>query len=266
MEHGVFPVERKKTTYSTRSFGATTLSYTPFSLDAGFGFPDQLADGEPEGCTWYTQNELCQDEDKTVYNRTFVKRKTLEIEGQTNGPCNIFDSLKSTCVYGVQAPNETTDEQAFARKRGRYFQLEKNQGMDWFDSAVAVMQTTGRSLSIASPWFPGFRTPVGGMMPESFPLKWPSEIPGHNHKADGLAVINTQPVIVGKSWQGPLFGDHGKHYWTRKAFNNLMAIDGSGAFMLAPWDGTIQTIQCGIIYRLQVLIAYYRKLLSPWRG
>lgn len=47
MEHGVLPVKRKKTHYSTRTFGATKpQTYEPFSFDAGFGFPDQNADGE----------------------------------------------------------------------------------------------------------------------------------------------------------------------------------------------------------------------------
>lgn len=261
MRHGVHPVERRETNYSTRTFGALAASYVPFSLDAGFGFPDQNADGFPQACTAYTQNELCQDEDQTLYDRSFLWAKILLIAGQADGPVSIYDALKAPCVYGVRPSNETTDAQALARKRGAYFQLERARGLDWFDSAIALMQTTKRPLSIASPWFPSFEAPMFGEMPEIFPATWELGVPGHNHAAYGLTLIDGQPAIVGKSWQGAGFGDHGKHYWTRKAFNALLDIPGSGAFTLAPWDGSIQTIQTGLIYRLQVLISLYLRQL-----
>lgn len=257
MVHGVHPVKLRKTNYSTRSFGATTTVYSPFNLDAGFGFPDQNAEGEPEGCTWYTTTEVVQDEDKVQYQREFTKKKILFIANQTDGPCNIYDALKAPCVYGILGENETSDDQALTHKRGAYFQLEKEPGMDWFDSAISVMQATKRSLSVVSPWFPVFEVPIGGLMPEVFPLSWSSDIPGHNHKAHGMKDLNGQPVIIGKSWQGTWFGNQGEHYWSRTAFNRLMDIPGNTAFTLAQWDGTIQTIRYAIIYRLQVLISLY---------
>lgn len=247
MMHGVHPVIRKKKNYSTRTFGSTAVNYTPFSLDAGFGFPDQNADSEPEGCTWYTQNDLCQDEDKTAYDRHTIRDQTLSIEGQTDGPCDIDDSLVAA---------------VFVHKMGQYFQLEKNPGMDWFDSAITTMRTTSRSLSVASPWFLSFEAPLQGVMPEIFPATWTAGTPGHNHKVYGVDLIDSQPVLIGKSWQGIHFGDAGKHYWTRKAFNALMDIPGSGAFTLAKWDGSIRTVQYGIIYRCQVVIRLLMRKLS----
>lgn len=260
MNHGVLPVKRRKTNYSTRSLGATAVDYSPFSLDAEFGFPDQNADGAPEDCTIYTQNELCEDEDKQKYNRAFLKGKVIIESGQPNGPYQIYDSLKCICVYGVQADGET-DDQAETHKRGAYFQLEKQNGMDWFDSALSVMRTNQRPLSVAGPWFPVFEVPLFGLIPEIFPSTWTNE-PGHNHIVYGLTQVNNKLVLVGKSWQGPNFGNHGEHYWTRTAFNRYMDIFGAAAFTVSKFDGQVQTIQWGIIYRLQLLISYYVRLLT----
>lgn len=239
INHGVQPVRKSKKDYSTRSFGAATASYIPFDLDAGFGFPDQKLENEPNGCTWYTQNELCQDEDKIAYDRHLIRDETLLINGQTDGPCGMEDSLIATVLV---------------KNRGQYFQLEKNPGMDWFDSAISVMQDTKRSLSIASPWFDSFESPIQGVMPDSFPDIWPTNVVGHNHKVYGLSTINGELLLIGKSWQGTWFGDGGKHYWTRTAFNKLMSIPNCAAFTIAQWDGSIQTIQYGVLYRCKVAV------------
>jgi hypothetical protein len=244
--HGVLPVKKDKRNYSTRSFGATNPQYIPFSLDAFNDFPDQNADGEPQGCTWYCQNQLVQDEDKTLHDRHVIRDATLSMEGQTDGPCDVSDSLVSAIV---------------AYELGQYFQLEE-QGMDWFDSAIAIMQKTGRSLSVASPWFTSFEVPMFGVMPEVFPTVWADGVPGHNHKVYGLTIVNSQPVLIGKSWQGMNFGANGKHYWTRKAFNALMDIQGSGAFTISQYDGSVQTMQYGIIYRAKVIVRLLLRLIG----
>lgn len=246
ISHGVHPVERRKTNYSTRTFGATVANYVPFSLDAFNDFPNQNQDGEPQGCTWYTQNQLVQDHDKTVHDRHVIRDATLSVEGQTDGPCAVTDSLA--------AAKESYD-------LGPYFQLEEH-GQDWFDSCIAVMQATGRTFSIASPWFPAFEAPMFGVMPEVFPAKWQQGVSGHNHKIYGLAIVNNEPVLVGKSWQGLGFGDNGKHYWTRRAFNALMDIQGTGAFTIAPWDSSVLTVQYSIIWRLKKVVRLLLRQLS----
>lgn len=259
MIHGVNRVKRKKGQASTRTFGATTPDYTPFDLDAGFGFPDQNADEAPEDCTIYTQNELAQDEDKVKYQRKFLKEKVVLKTGH-DGPYDINDSLEATVVYGLLGENETTDEEAYAHRRGRDFRLEKAPGMDWYDSAISVMRTTGRSLSIAGPWFPSFEE-IGssGKLPEDFPMTWTTE-PGHNHKVYGL---NEWGFLIGKSWQGTGYGDGGKHYWSRTAFNRYMNMAGTGAFMVSKYTGSYVEIQYGVLYTLKFLISLYiRKLFS----
>lgn len=260
MQHGVQRVKRIKGTASTRTFGATSPIYTPFNLDAFNEFPDQNADGFPEDCTIYTQNSLCEDEDKVRYNRKFLKEKVVLKSGH-EGPYDINDSLEATVVYGVLGENETTDTQAYTHKRGRVFRLEKAPGMDWYDSAISVMQTTGRTLSIAGPWFSSFEEiSSNGRMPEDFPLTWPDGVPGHNHKVYGYQELG---FIVGKSWQGTGYGDNGKHYWNRIAFNRYMSMAGSGAFMVSKYTGSTIDIQYGILYNLKFQVALFiRKLFG----
>lgn len=260
MKSGVNRVKRIKGTASTRTFGATTADYTPFSLDAFGTFPDQNADGAPEDCTIYTQNELCQDSDKIHYNRQFLKDKVVLKSGNPNGPYDINDSLEATVVYGVQ--EEGKDEKdAYSHRRGRDFRLEKNPGMDWYDTAISIMRSTGCSISVAGPWFPEFESLItNGILPSTFPLIWPNEVPGHNHKIYGL---DENRNLIGKSWQGTEYGDGGKHYWTRNAFNQYMSMAGTGAFILYSYDGSVVDIEYGLLYTLKFLLSLYlRQIFS----
>ncbi len=256
MKHGVHRVRRIKGTASTRTFGATAPNYQPFNLDAGFGFPDQNADGFPEDCTIYTQNELCQDEDKTEYDRSFLKKEVVLKTGH-EGPYDIEDSLEATVVKGVQKVGEN-EAQAYAHRRGRVFRLEKVPGLDWYDSAISVMQGTGRSLSVAGPWFPEFEVSTYGILQGDFPLTWPDGVPGHNHKVYGL---NADGFLTGKSWQGTHFGNKGEHYWTRPAFNRYLSMAGTGAFMVSKYTGSVIEIQYGLLYTLKFLLSLYRRKL-----
>ncbi len=259
MKHGVKRVKRIKGTASTRTFGATSPVYTPFNLDAFGDFPDQNAEGHPEDCTIYTQNSLCEDEDKVPYNRDFLKRKVVLKNNNPNGPYDINDSLECTVVYGVQKLDETTDEQAYTHRRGRDFRLEKVSGMDWYDSAISVMQSTGRTLSIAGPWFPIFEQPILGVLPDTFPLTWPIDVPGHNFKVYGL---NANGHLMSKTWQGTHFGNKGETYLTRSWFNKYMSMAGTGAFMVSKGTGSVIEIQYGLLYTLKFTVALLlRKLL-----
>lgn len=254
MTHGVNRVQRIKGTASTRTFGSSQPTYTPFNLDAGFGFPDQNADGFPEDCTIYIQNELCQDEDGVRYDRSFLKEKVLLKAGH-EGPYDIDDSLEATVVYGVQ-PEGGTPDQAYAHRRGRTFRLEKIVGLDWYDSAISVMQTTRRSLSVAGPWFPEFENIIDGVLPYTFPLSWPEDVPGHNTKVYGLDALGRLP---NKTLQGTWYGNKGESYWTREGFNRYLSMAGTGAFMVSKYTGSVVDIQYGTLYTLKFLVALWRR-------
>ena len=269
MRNGLKPTKRDHRDFShARTFGTVIPVYMEFNLDAGFGFPDQEADGLPEACTGYSQSELCQDEDKRQYKPRFTYDKTQEISGifpgdtgWEQGPCDIRDSLKSTLVYGVQGLNETTDMEAFQFRRGAYYDVLNSSGMDAFDSAIAVMQATKRSISVGTPWFPEWeKTLVGGILPMPVYSGNPSDYPWHNSKICGVKLIDGTPYLIDKSWQGSSFGDGGYVYFNRATFNGIMGIDGTCAFTVARYTpGDAQTV---LLSTYQTVISYLQMYLS----
>ena len=256
MNHGVLPLKRKWHHHSSLRLGAVAVSYQPFSLDYSKQYPDQNADGWPEECTIYSQTEVCQDEDNALYDRVWLRQWTDFISGQSQGPYDVEDSIRAVCVYGPRQD---------APHRGYPVWLDRQPGMDFFDSAIALMQQTRCALSIVSPWLPAFEEAPGGIMP-AVPSTWPATAPGHNHVGDGLQLVNGEPAISDKSWQGTDWGTGGRCFWDRAAFNALMEIPGAGAFILMPYDGSIRCLQTQIVYRLQILIRLYQRQLAQFAG
>lgn len=126
IRHGTSPVRKDHRNYSfNRTFGTTLQLPDEYNVDAGFGFPDQNAEGYPYGCTGYTQSELCQDQDGARYKPPYTYGKSLFMEGEEGQQvgCTITDSLKSLIVYGPQGIDETTDQQAATHRRGQYFDV-----------------------------------------------------------------------------------------------------------------------------------------------
>lgn len=256
MKSGIIPLKIDHRNYSTKTFGATFDFENDLNLDAGFGQPNQNADGKPNACTGYTQSELCQDEDKAQYKPNYTYEKTLFMMGATEGePCDMKTSLKSTLVYGVQKTDETTDEQAQYHRRGAYYQVEKTAG-DWFDSLRSIMQTRNCSVSVASPWYESFEAPMQGIILDNFRggFSW------HNWKCCGWKTINGAPYLIAKSWQGSSYGDGGYVYFSRSAINNLLSISGSGAFIVAQYNpSNVQTVSLSI---LETITSYLRMWLT----
>ena len=269
MKSGTKPVRKDHRTYSYhRTFGAAVPVYIDYDLDAKFGFPDQEADGLPNGCTGYTQSELCQDEDLRQYKPRFTYDKTQNIEGVFSGDatwetqgCDITDSLKSTLVYGVQGLNEATDMEAFQFRRGAYYDVLNSSGMDAFDSVIAAMQASKRSISVGTPWFPEWeKTLVGGVLPMPVYSGNPSDYPWHNSKICGVKLIDGTPYLIDKSWQGSSFGDGGYVYFNRATFNGIMGIDGTCAFTVARYtQGDTQTV---VLSLYETVISYLQMYLS----
>lgn len=212
-----------------RTFGAVASFPDELNLDAAFSFPDQDADGLPYGCTGYAQTEICQDEDKAEYQPGFTYDRTRMMEGTLSQEigCDIRDSLKSTIVYGVLGKKENTAEEAGYHRRGVYYNVVDSPNLDAFDDVRSAILTNNRSVSVATPWFSEWEDiGSGGLVP--LPSKPP--VSYHNWKICGWKMLAGQPVLIGKSWQGPNYGDHGYHYVSRAVFNAVMKMDGSGAF------------------------------------
>lgn len=271
IKHGVRPTPIDHRDYSyTRTFspfaggidarGIIASWPEEYNCDAGFGTPDQEADGLPLACTAYTQSELCQDEDNAQYKVKFTYDKTRMREGtypQIVG-CNHRDSMQSICEDGVQGINETTDAEAETHKRyPDYFNIDAGNGFDYFDAVRNFLwngRMEKRPASIVSVWYPewlslsdGGRLLNDGLvpLPSSF---LPEQDPWHNYKICGWKTILGQVYLVGKPWQGTSFGDQGWVYFSRGIFNAARSISGSSAFGVAKAQpGQIQTVQLSLL-------------------
>lgn len=265
MISGLKPLKPDTRNYSfPRTFGATTPLLLPdaYNCDSGLTNPNQNADGYPEGCTGYTQSELCVDEDAVVYKPSYTYKQTLLIEGSApSSACNIQDSLKSTIVYGVQGLNENTDIEAATHRRGQYFQLEETNNLDWFDSVRSTLwlnRFEKRSVSCGTPWFKEWLIPHNGIVGD---FAWNGDsnsVPWHNYKICGWKTVVGVPYLIVKPWIGSQWGDNGFCYFPREVFNRVMSINGTGAFTLGKADpSNIQNVQLNI---LQVVVAYLYRL------
>lgn len=209
-----------------------------FLTDAKLTNPSQNDDGFPEGCTGYTQSELCQDEDHRIYDPAFTYEKTLMMDNLPPGsPCDIRTSLKSTIVYGVKNDTET-EQDALTHRRGNYFNVQKT--TDWYDGIKQAIYTGGRSVSVGTPWFWGDRPPAVLTAPAKY--TW-NGYPGHNWKICGWKKYKGVEFLVGKAWTGRSTGDQGFVYISREIINPLMNMPYTGAFTVAvATNHDIQTI------------------------
>lgn len=193
---GARPTERDKRDYSfVGTFGAAPLFQIPneYNIDAGFGMPDQNADGNPFSCTAYATCDLGSDQDAIRYCPEYTYMKTLLMQGlppETNGS-DIRPSLKSAKVYGLlplenkppiidaHHDEDFTANQAnwpvavdtiagkLEHRKGDYFNVWKEGIHDWFDTFCSTMWTNRndkRGISVGTPWFP--LSCPNGIMPD----------------------------------------------------------------------------------------------------
>lgn len=258
IKNGTQPARKDYRDFSfKRTFGAfpaRTVFPDELNVDRGFGFPDQNADGYPYGCTGYTQVALCEIEDGTQYQPSYTYNKTLFMEGNFGKQigCDIRDSLKSTIVYGVLPKTDPQDKDADSKAslyiRGNYFNvIDSWNQTDAFDDVRTVILTGNQSVSVGTPWFPEWEN-VGADGILSVPSFDLSSASWHNWQILGWKQINNQPYLIGKSWQGPGYGDGGYHYISRELFNKVMGTSGAAAFTVAEAQpGDIKTIKLDII-------------------
>ena len=257
MKNGLKPIKRDIRDRSFhRTFGGITPITLPqeFTVDAGLTMPNQTADGLYEACTAYTQQELKTDLDSLLSDKYREHyEKTLQLEGAPFGSgCDIRDSLKILIdFYGV----------------GAYYAVESSK-MDWFDSICSVMYTNfvqnkiKCAVSIGTPWFKEWDVldiDKTGIVPKIFngDISAPS---WHNWAIKGWKVINNEPYILAKTWQGTGYGDTGWAYYPREAINAVMKINGTGAFTIAPRNpDNVQTVKRTM---LESLIRFLQQLFN----
>lgn len=223
--------------FKTKKLGGIIPAFPDnYSTDANLWMPDQNAVNPlftppvpslPEGCSDYTQTDLCMDEDGVLYNPMDIENIT---HANANGGTDLRTSLNAVLKLRKNHP--------------AYFNIQpdiqKGGVIDWFD-AMRLAQTLGkmenRAVSVGTPWFPEFMHPVKGIIPTP---NWSLTVPGtsisrvswHNWAIKGWKTINGQVYLIGKPWIGKDYGDGGYCYFSRSVFNQLMSINGTAAFTL----------------------------------
>lgn len=245
-----------------KSFGSSTVPFPAvYNTDAGVTMPNQEVDddsfnpvvlAEPSGCTNETTGDVAND---LVNGKKIHRPDTLEAITHANakGGYDIRQSLLAgkslgwfTGIFNVRPIGQD------------YF--------DAFRTAMASGGTEKRSISIGTAWYPEFE-PVGNgfgkMTPNgiiSEPANWSTDgMPWHNWKICGWKTIGEQVYLVGKSWQGRQYGDHGFCYFNRPIINKLMSMPGTCSFTAT--TGQLPPISTVSVTWLQWLISYARSLL-----
>jgi len=211
----------KRTDYDLHPTFGTLASVPTFppTYDTGgqgFGLRDQNADGQPFGCTNYSQAELATD-------LTGIVRKPLDLEAATQanarGGYHIRDSLDA------------------ARKLGWfkwYFQINPTSVLDYFD-AIRYAQLMGapnherRTVTLGTPWFASWQTAINAGK-RIMPMPTPDELSAiarnvnaygwHNWVIDGWAPYSGVVTLRAKSWQG----QRDPIYFPREVINVVMAL------------------------------------------
>jgi hypothetical protein len=241
-----------------KSFGTTpTALPNALNVDAGLWVPDQNAMALPNGCTGFTQADLCSDEDGVIRDPADVYFNTPPFD---SGPRNIRDSLNVIRTRGVVT---YLSRAVPGDQRTAYYNVRASPPLDWFDAirlAIYSTQNEKRSVSIGTPWYPEFEQPLqGGILPT--PTNWStSRATWHNWKICGWKTIGGAPYLIGKSWQGNTYANGGFCYVSRDLINRLMQIPGTAAFTVTKLQPTsIQTVDLGMV---ATIVSFIRQLLG----
>ena len=220
-----------------KTFGTVIMNLpNELILDAGLWIPNQNSyepifgnPSMPYGCTDYTSNDVCANQDGILYNPAFTESVT---HANTTGGTDIRTSLLSTIKQGTQTKDGTIV------KRTGVFNVQKYDILDYFDSIrYAMLPTLGekRTVSWGTPWFPEWETEalqnkaimIASSNYDTTNLGW------HNSEFVGWKTINGTPYLVNKSWQGDKVGDNGFLYFSRDIVNSVMKINGTCAFTVS---------------------------------
>ncbi len=244
--------------FGTVGFDTNKLS-TELNLDAGLWIPDQeqpetfAPTGQhsfsvpalPYGCTSYTTDELCIDEDGVLHDPMLIENVT---HSNANGGGDIVTALNAA-------------KQVLGRTA--YYNVKAQWPLDWFDAFRVCMASTAtekRSISIGTPYFLEWEgTGKDGIAPTPSTFS-PSRLPWHNWKVCGWKIIGDQPYLIGKTNQGSGFGDGGFFYVSRPLINNVMAIGGTVAYTLS--KDTPQTIQIINTTWIEWIVSLIRNLIG----
>lgn len=271
-------------TFGSTSYDTKGLPNT-FDVDAGLTMPDQNAEGLPMGCTGYSQADLCNNEDATIYDPADIYLNT-----PPGGRILGREIRKSMAVLLSRGPRTVTGGQG--PKRTAFFNVRATGFLDWYDAirvAMWVTQDEKRAVSVALPWFPEFEgiitNPDGstslqsmesGILPIPAKLSW-SNASGHNAVISGWTDKNTKGELIRggevflrvKSWQGRTYGDQGWCYMSRALVNALLNMPYTEAMTVTKLPaGSVQRVDLNMVERLVSfmtnLVALADKLIAQY--
>lgn len=233
---GTSPISSDDRDYSYGlSFGAVATFPDAFSVDRGLTNRDQNADGWPFSCTGQTTADIATDQDGLIYDPIFTYKKTCYMEGHDpNQGCQIRNSIKSARIYGMK-PEHVDESDAINHKRGAYFNVYDDHGLDFFDTVRSAILTNKRGVSIGTPFFGSWNYAPNGIAQDFEYDGNPNHYSWHNMAVKGWKTLNGIPYLMLKVWLGPSFGDNGFLLIDREKFNRLMAINGAAAFTFAAY-------------------------------
>lgn len=241
---------------SKKLAGAVPSFLPEYNVDAGLWQPNQNAGCDlftpptppmPFGCTNYTGCDLCADQDGRLYDPMILEAVTHANE---NRGAEMRVALKAVTQTIPGHP--------------AYFRVSPAGKIDAFDAVRLAMLSTStekRGVAIGSPfWLQWGAVKKNGVLPmPDFDLKNAS---WHAWAVKGWKIINGEPYLVCKMWQGREYGDNGFVYVSRPVFNATMAVWGAVAFTidkLLP-DEELQTL--GISAYVREIVAYVRFLFN----
>lgn len=205
----------------------------------------------PEGCTAMTRADIATNEDHIIYKPGFTYDKSCFIAGVPVGsPLPLEASFKSGVVYGLQAVDETTDEQALTHRRGPYFEVDKSHD-DWFDSLWSALLTGKKCLSVGSVWYPEMTTET---VIDTVNIRPTND--GHDWEATGVVTQDGTPRMHVKWWGGEM------KWLGREAVNSLLSYGGFDCLTDVDGKATPADIQLVRLNIMQVLLSYYYRLLA----
>jgi hypothetical protein len=225
-----------------------------YNVDAGIWAPNQEevnyyfmppVPAMPYGCTNYSQNELCMDEDGILQN-------PMDLENLTHANANGGSDLRSSLAATIKLRGK--DHPA-------YFNIKAQGIIDWFDACRITMLSTAnekRGVSVGTPWYPDFNMDKAILPIPDFSLNRAS---WHNWVVKGWKTIDGQVYLIGKPWLGADYADKGFCYISRPLFNALMNIRGTAAYTLDKLlsNETAETVDTNVV---QWIVSLIRNLLG----
>lgn len=256
---GAKPTQLDHRDYSAKSltFGTTTPFPSAYNTDAGLTMPNQDAPNPfftpplpplPYGCTDYATSELATD--------LFEPKSGAYVDN----PLEVENITHANALGGADVRTALLTGKSLGWFTG-IFNIQALDGQDMFDALRDAMASGGeekRSVSVGTKWFEVFEnTGTDGIVP--MPEFTDPNFTWHNWKICGWETINDQVYLVGKTWQGPNYGNKGLAYFSRPLTNNLLAVPGSVAFTAT--SGTLPPISTISTTWLEWIISFARNLL-----